>query len=215
MIIRNDIIYLHECVCNWLCGSFTCFKWNFVYRGTSRVCRCDSQLVERHPFPRTSPSHATCCKRTGSRRTGPHGQYSHMSVRHKKLYFKGFILANFTYTFEYARPRQCVLKTFRLYACDQRRSCMCTEYVSLWNIAVGHNLGGEHPFHDGYEEFRNKGDTGGLMDYSQYQPECFTLVHTNLFTLLYSSNSRTPQPTTSGQERFSLGLSIGCACVLC
>ena len=36
----------------------------------------------------------------------------------------------------------------------------------VWNSAVGHNLGGEHPFHDGYEEFRNKGDTGGLMDYS-------------------------------------------------
>jgi len=30
--------------------------------------------------------------------------------------------------------------------------------------AVGHNLGGEHPFYD--EELVQKGQTGGIMDYS-------------------------------------------------
>ena len=59
---------------------------------------------------------------------------------------------------------------------DTAKLCSAlSQFTRLWSYPplspVGHNLGGMHPFHD--EEFVKKGETGGIMDYSEYSaPEC-------------------------------------------
>ena len=85
-----------------------------------------------------------------TRRTGPRGQYLHTSVRCKC-----------TCTSTSCHPH-CHCATL-LFMCLRSHACGLT--IAHHRFAVGHNLGGEHSFHDEFEEFRNKGDTGGLMDY--------------------------------------------------